>query len=183
METELEQIPLGNTWVPHPIFQVRLETAQIAKLIWPTWGPPGPVGPRWAPCWPHEPCYQGVHPLSLLSSPKWQIQRWLYVFIPVHTLPLSRYNKITTVYQGWLYVFLLVRMLPPQSAHFCSHDKFWTNFQIPLVFGWIIGPDLQITSLNFGRFLLWPQWGKLTLSCSPLRVHFELGEQKIGLGD
>ena len=22
----------------------------------PTWGP---VGPRWAPCWPHETCYQG----------------------------------------------------------------------------------------------------------------------------
>ena len=21
----------------------------------------GPVGPRWAPCWPHEPCYQGHH--------------------------------------------------------------------------------------------------------------------------
>ena len=20
----------------------------------------GPVGPRWAPCWPHEPCYQGT---------------------------------------------------------------------------------------------------------------------------
>ena len=20
----------------------------------------GPVGPRWAPCWPHEPCYQGL---------------------------------------------------------------------------------------------------------------------------
>ena len=19
----------------------------------------GPVGPRWAPCWPHQPCYQG----------------------------------------------------------------------------------------------------------------------------
>ena len=24
----------------------------------------GPVGPRWAPCWPHEPCYQGSSPLS-----------------------------------------------------------------------------------------------------------------------
>ena len=24
----------------------------------PTWGPLGPVGPRWAPCWPHEPCNQ-----------------------------------------------------------------------------------------------------------------------------
>ena len=21
----------------------------------------GPVGPRWAPCWPHEPCYQGQY--------------------------------------------------------------------------------------------------------------------------
>ena len=20
----------------------------------------GPVGPRWAPCWPHKPCYQGL---------------------------------------------------------------------------------------------------------------------------
>ena len=25
----------------------------------PTWGPPGPVGPRWAPCSPHVHCYQG----------------------------------------------------------------------------------------------------------------------------
>ena len=24
----------------------------------------GPVGPSWAPCWPHEPCYQGF--LSML---------------------------------------------------------------------------------------------------------------------
>ena len=22
-----------------------------------------PAGPRWAPCWPHEPCYQGSRPL------------------------------------------------------------------------------------------------------------------------
>ena len=22
----------------------------------------GPVGPRWAPCWPHEPCYQDALP-------------------------------------------------------------------------------------------------------------------------
>ena len=21
----------------------------------------GPVGPRWVPCWPHEPCYRGTH--------------------------------------------------------------------------------------------------------------------------
>ena len=25
----------------------------------------GPIGPRWAPCWPHKPCYQGKTPLML----------------------------------------------------------------------------------------------------------------------
>ena len=34
---------------------------QIAKFMGPTWDPLGPVGPRWAPCWPHELCYQGWH--------------------------------------------------------------------------------------------------------------------------
>ena len=28
----------------------------------------GPVGPRWAPCWPHEPCYQGVRIMSDTTS-------------------------------------------------------------------------------------------------------------------
>ena len=32
---------------------------QIAKFMGPTWVPPGSCCPRWAPCWPHEPCYQG----------------------------------------------------------------------------------------------------------------------------
>ena len=31
--------------------------------LWGSWGLHGahlgPTGPRWAPCWPHEPCYQG----------------------------------------------------------------------------------------------------------------------------
>ena len=29
----------------------------------------GPVGPRWAPCWPHEPCYQGYDLIQCCSSP------------------------------------------------------------------------------------------------------------------
>ena len=35
------------------------EDTQIAKLMEPTWAYLGPVGPRWAQCWPHEHCYQG----------------------------------------------------------------------------------------------------------------------------
>ena len=34
---------------------------QIAKFMGPTWGPPGSCRPQLAPCWPHEPCYQGSH--------------------------------------------------------------------------------------------------------------------------
>ena len=33
------------------------ENTQTAKFMGPTWGPPGP---RWVPCWPHEPRYQGM---------------------------------------------------------------------------------------------------------------------------
>ena len=29
--------------------------SQIAKFMGPTWAHLGPVSPRWAPCWPHEP--------------------------------------------------------------------------------------------------------------------------------
>ena len=28
----------------------------------------GPVGPRWAPCWPHEPCYQGSSTLWIQTE-------------------------------------------------------------------------------------------------------------------
>ena len=27
----------------------------------------GPVGPRWTPCWPYEPCYQGTVPVDCLA--------------------------------------------------------------------------------------------------------------------
>ena len=30
-----------------------------ARFMGPTWGPSGAIGPRWAPCWPHEHCYLG----------------------------------------------------------------------------------------------------------------------------
>ena len=32
---------------------------QIARFMGPAWGPPMSCRPRWAPCLPHEPCYQG----------------------------------------------------------------------------------------------------------------------------
>ena len=31
----------------------------------------GPVGPRWAPCWPYEPCYQGCFGASYIIDSLW----------------------------------------------------------------------------------------------------------------
>ena len=35
-------------------------TTLIARLMGPTFGPSGPTGPSWVPCWPHELCYLGM---------------------------------------------------------------------------------------------------------------------------
>ena len=35
-----------------------LETGNFVMVMW-AWGPPRSCHPWWAPCWPHEPCYQG----------------------------------------------------------------------------------------------------------------------------
>ena len=56
--TNISILPLPTYWSPHhgsagfliPILP------QIAKFM-------GPVGPRWAPSWLHEPCYQGPSPV------------------------------------------------------------------------------------------------------------------------
>ena len=38
---------------------VNIGLTQITKFLGTTWGPPGSSRPQMAPCWPHEPCYQG----------------------------------------------------------------------------------------------------------------------------
>ena len=40
---------------------------RIARFLWPAWAHLGPVGPRWAPCWPQKACYQGCYNESWLD--------------------------------------------------------------------------------------------------------------------
>ena len=42
-------------------------TTLIASFMGPTWGPPGSCRPRWAPCWPHEPCYLEILNIQTLQ--------------------------------------------------------------------------------------------------------------------
>ena len=54
MVTEVDISPLWNENM-HKSYPPRWQSS---------WGQHGahlgPVGPRWAPCWPHEPCYQAI---------------------------------------------------------------------------------------------------------------------------
>ena len=45
---------------------------------------------------------------------------------------------------------------PAAAADSCSRDNFWTIYWISFIFGTIVGPDLLITWLDFGRFSSWP---------------------------
>ena len=65
----------------------------------------GPVSPRWAPCWPHEPCYQGcwhgkffgitAHRSPMDPSHKWPVMQSIDVLFPKqdvqHTIRLAIY--------------------------------------------------------------------------------------------
>ena len=53
------RMPPVNQTMPHMC-------PQITKFMGPTWGPPGSWRPQMAPCWPHEPCYQGHGPFPYL---------------------------------------------------------------------------------------------------------------------
>ena len=60
---------------------------QITEFMGQTWGPLGSCLPRWAPCWHHEPCYQGRNnPLMSIYSPR-----------PGSAYISSRYNHVCTV--------------------------------------------------------------------------------------
>ena len=54
-------------WYENKIRADAEETSQIVTFIGPHGAHLGPVSPRWAPCGPHEPCYQGYSRWCILS--------------------------------------------------------------------------------------------------------------------
>ena len=78
----------GTHLEPHAadFITVLTEQVQIATFMGPQGAHLGPIGPRWAPCWPREPCYQGWLVISIIT--------WM-------TLAISRRRK-------WIFVWLIV---------------------------------------------------------------------------
>ena len=40
---------------------LEIPSTQIARFAGQHGAHLGPIGPRWAPCWLHEPCYEGIY--------------------------------------------------------------------------------------------------------------------------
>ena len=69
----------------------------IYSLIEGSWGQHGahlgPTGPKWAPCWPHEPCCKGYLSARLLLPPNFGFVHWLVVTSRIYRLTLWSINK------------------------------------------------------------------------------------------
>ena len=70
----------------------------------------GPIDPRWSPCWPHEPCYQGIFETSDVS------------LAPEKSSSLSGHTMADTCYL-WLALFKLCILLqdPVSISHMTSY--------------------------------------------------------------
>ena len=70
----------------------------------------GPVGPRWAPCWPHDPCYQGSQALlrwplvPALFDCCYGISKLLYLllFLRCNYSPMYITSAVVEVGYGWI---------------------------------------------------------------------------------
>ena len=66
-----------------------------SKVHWGQYGTHlGPVGPRWAPCWPHEPCYQEC--LYIYTAPWCLWPSSSVSSIPLHWWSLPLANTVET---------------------------------------------------------------------------------------
>ena len=65
-----------RTYPSHYLFTAASIWSLIAKFMGPSWGPPGSCRPRWAPCRPHDTCYQGYCIPS--SRQNFMFSNWLF---------------------------------------------------------------------------------------------------------
>ena len=125
------------------------ESTLIARFMGPTWGPSGswghhgahlgPVGPRWSPCWPHEPCYQGKFQYDMIyhSLPKHDLSNVLRksMMICVCTVYSTAQNNLC-INKLWI----IHKVVPVGYLYHCCYFSF-RNF---IAFVIVILPCFQI---------------------------------------
>ena len=102
-------------------FWVMAKGSQIPKFMGHHGAHLGPVGPGWAPCWPHEPCYQGyscnksgmlcLKTLWALVVQVWNQWSWFWPHVSISYESLLNVNNVpkysgsdlfTNLYQNFI---------------------------------------------------------------------------------
>ena len=87
----------------------------------------GPIGPRWAPCCPHEPCYQGSHCLLTMEhkSTNCEMQAWV-LWSVTHLPPACECHSCSAVtMKNWCHLYML-----PQPIMHCPKIRAISQIQV-----------------------------------------------------
>ena len=103
------------------VITITFNHPQIARSVCPTYGVHlGSVGPRWAPCWPYEPCYQG-HYASQVNGYHWlhvsKGQIILIFFTPMMWFDFTR---------GGFHLSMAGNVVPPFWLHWIQSKWYVT---------------------------------------------------------
>ena len=96
----------------------------------------GPVGPRWAPCWPHEPCYQGSN----------------YVMVSESAQLLSKYH----ISSGVVWVCWGCFAIFPHHSRTCMGQGDKTYFNRDRLHGFV----MALFAVSTGKHPTSPAWKK-----------------------
>ena len=154
--------------------------------MWPTVGPMGPVGPRWAPCWPHElfylgsmggPQVAGINTMAAaLTSQAQTVYMCNCVYIYIYQY-IYTHKRQTISIEGGLIVSVGLQPLTKTSAYW---KKQWNLNQTTKTFilllasiGWfgrdalfcICKPPVWQHCVQYAADLAWPWVGYKALAC------------------
>ena len=105
------------------------------------------LAPRWAPCWPHEPCYQGLY----ISS--------MYCCLAICWLCTGRHMVIRAVYLVWdwdqLARTVTSPVIPSESLSTMNHAAYHNSDPVVKeLYKYVI----QLVTSLITRFMV-PTWG------------------------
>ena len=73
----------------------------IVRFMGTAWVHLGPTAPRWVPCWPHDPCYLGIKPLSVQNEHGGRRYIFKHIFLKKYLYTDSKLTEIYWKQPNW----------------------------------------------------------------------------------
>ena len=142
----------------HMIMHDLCKHTQIARFTGQHGAHLGPIGPRWASCWPHEPCYQGIHISVTVDQYRWLIMLCV--------------KNVSSVYQMLRYIPIC---LCNNTLLQYSHHSISLNEAVRLICRqWQFGEWINYMSICTAWLQGLPQGEYLLLDLKPIAVQLRL---------